>query len=175
MQWLLWVWLMSLALSGFAAEQTVQPQPGQSGTHLRQTKCSGPRQTLDITADHMTFDSQANTFLFEDSVRVLRCDVTILCDRLRVFNDPKGEQVERIVATGDVRMQQGVRHARADRAEYFDADQKLVLTGNPRAWDVAEQNELTGEEIVVFLEEDKMLVKRARVLFHPRQQASRMP
>jgi lipopolysaccharide transport protein LptA len=175
MQWLLLVWLMSLALSGVSAEQPGQPQPGQLGRRLTQTKCSGPRQTLDVTADHMTFDSRAHTFLFEDNVRVLRCDVTILCDRLRVFNDPSGEQVERIVATGDVRMQQGVRHARADRAEYFDDEQKLVLTGNPRAWDVAEQNELTGEEIVVFLEEDKMQVKRARVLFHPRQQVSRTP
>ena len=175
MRWLFLLGLMSLASAGFATGQAQQPQQGAAGLRLAQPQCTGPGQTLDVTAERMTFDSQAHTFLFEENVRVLRCDVTILCDRLHVFNDTKGEQVERIVATGDVRMRQGARHARADRAEYFDAEQKLVLTGNPRAWDVAERNELTGEEIVVFLEEDKMQVKRARVLFHPRQEASKVP
>ena len=49
------------------------------------------------------------------------------------------------------------------------------LTGNPKAWDIAERNELTGEEIVVFLEEDRLKVKQAHVRFHPRQQLSRSP
>jgi len=137
--------------------------------------CEGPGQTLDVKAEHMTFEQQTQTFLFEENVRVRRCDMTILCDRLRVFNDKTGKRVERIVFTGNVRMQAGARRVTADRAEYFDAEKKLVLTGNPKAWDMTEQNELTGEEIVVFLEEDKLLVKQAHVRFHPRQQASGSP
>jgi lipopolysaccharide export system protein LptA len=94
---------------------------------------------------------------------------------MRVFNDAEGQSVERIVCTGNVRMQQGDRRVTAERAEYFDAEQKLILTGNPKAWDTGEHNELTGEEIVVFLEEDKLFVKQAHVRFHPRQQASGSP
>ncbi len=138
-------------------------------------RCEGPGQTLDVKAERMTFDRQTQTFLFQERVRVRRCDMTILCDRLRVFNDAKGQRVERIVCTGNVRMQQGARRVTAERAEYFDAEQKLILTGKPKAWDTDEHNELTGEEIVVFLEEDKLLVKQAHVRFHPRQQATESP
>jgi lipopolysaccharide export system protein LptA len=130
---------------------------------------------LDVKAERMTYERQTQTFLFQEDVRVHRCDMTILCDRLRVFNDAAGQRVERIVFTGNVRMQQGARRVTADRAEYFDAEQKLILTGNPKAWDADELNELTGEEIVVFLEQDKLLVKQAHVRFHPRQQASGTP
>jgi lipopolysaccharide export system protein LptA len=134
--------------------------------------CEGSGQTFDVKAERMTFDRQTQTFLFQERVRVRRCDMTIQCDHLRVFNDAAGQHVERIVFTGHVRMHQGTRRVTAERAEYFDAEQKLILTGKPKAWDTVEQNELMGEEIVVFLEEDKLLVKQAHVRFHPRQQVS---
>jgi len=137
--------------------------------------CEGPGQVLDVEAEHMTFDRQTQTFLFQDRVQVRRCDMTIFCDRLRVFNDAQGQRVERIVFTGHVRMEQGARRVTSEHAEYFDAEQKLILTGQPKAWDTTEHNELTGEEIVVFLEEDKLLVKQAHVRFHPRQQTAESP
>jgi lipopolysaccharide export system protein LptA len=137
--------------------------------------CKGPGQELDVTADQMTFDSKTHTFVFENNVHVRRCDMTLTCDRLRVMNDAQRNRVERIVATGNVRMQQGVRRVQAERAEYFDAEQKLVLTGQPRAWDPSEQNELTGDEMVVYLATEKLVVNQARVLFHPRQSTSASP
>jgi lipopolysaccharide export system protein LptA len=63
----------------------------------------------------------------------------------------------------------------AEQAEFFPAEQRLVLTGTPRAWDSQEQQEMTGEEITVFLQEGNMVVKRARVLFHPRRVLSKKP
>jgi lipopolysaccharide export system protein LptA len=123
----------------------------------------------------MTFDSQAHTFIFEDNVQVRRCQMTMRCDRLSITQDAAGERVMRIVATGNVHVQQGERQVKAERAEYIDAEQKLVLTGNPRAWNTQEQNELTGEEIVVLLQQEKLLVKHPRVLFHPRQKSSQTP
>lgn len=153
-----------------------QTAPSKSSrSRVPVANCGGPGQVLDVTAERMTFDRQTQTFLFQERVRVQRCEMTILCDRMRVFNDAEGQSVERIVCTGNVRMQQGDRRVTAERAEYFDAEQKLILTGNPKAWDIGEHNELTGEEIVVFLEEDKLFVKQAHVRFHPRQQASGSP
>ena len=137
--------------------------------------CEGPGQTLDVKADRMTFDQQERTFLFQDRVRVRRCDMTLKCNRLRVINTADGKGVERIIATGNVQIEQGTRQARADKAEYFDAEQKLVLTGQPRAWDTADQNELTGEVMEVYLATEKLEVKRARVLFHPRRETPTRP
>ncbi len=168
---LLMTWLLlSAAVSWSQTAPAARPR-----APLPTANCEGPGQMLDVKAERMTFDRQTQTFLFQERVRVQRCDMTILCDRLRVFNDTEGQRVERIVCTGNVRMQQGARRVTAERAEYFDAEQKLVLTGEPKAWDTEEQNELTGEEIVVFLEEDKLFVKQAHVRFHPRQQAAGSP
>jgi len=167
---LLIIWLLTPRVS--------LPQTAPSKSPLSRVPmedCEGPGQMLDVKAERMTFERQTQTFLFQENVRVRRCDMTILCDRLRVFNDAEGQRVERIVFTGNVRMQQGARRVTAERAEYFDAAQKLILTGNPKAWDANERNELTGDEIVVFLEQDKLFVRQAHVRFHPRQHASGTP
>lgn len=167
--------LIGLALLSLGANGK-KPQRAQPlGIQAPVQDCKGPGQELDVTADQMTFDSRTHTFVFENNVHVRRCDMTLQCDRLRVINDAQGNQVERIIATGNVHLQQGVRRVQAERAEYFDAEQKLVLTGQPRAWDPVEKNRLTGDEMVVYLETEKLVVKRARVLFHPRQSTSASP
>jgi lipopolysaccharide export system protein LptA len=144
--------------------------PGGLSQLLSTRTCQGKDRLLDISAERLTFDSETRTFTFEEKVRVHRCDITLFSDRLQVTNDIKGGSVERLIAQGHVRLQQGVHRVRAERAEYFDAEQKLVLTGNPRAWNTQELHEVSGEEIVVFLVQEKIAVKRARVVFHPQQQ-----
>ena len=140
-----------------------------------QKDCAGDPTTLDVTSERMTFDSKTRVFIFEEKVRILRCAMTILCDRLQVINDTSDKNVERIIATGNVRFQQGTRSATAERADYFESEQRLVLTGNPRVWDTQEHDELTGEEIILLLQEEKALVKQARVLFHPRKTSLKTP
>ena len=161
-----------ICLSGRAYSQglqgTLEKLPVQKG-------CAGGPTTLDVSSERMTFDSKTRIFVFEEKVRVLRCAMTILCDRLQVVNDTSEKSVERIVATGNVRFQQGKHSAASERADYFESEQKLVLTGNPRVWDTQEHDELTGEEIVLLLQEEKVFVKQARVLFHPRKTSLKTP
>lgn len=57
-------------------------------------------------------------------------------------------------------MQQETYRVIAKRAEYYDAEQKLILTGQPKAWDTAEHNELAGEEIVFFWNKTNSLSNR---------------
>jgi lipopolysaccharide transport protein LptA len=123
----------------------------------------------------MTFNNKTRVFLFEDKVHVRRCGMTLVSDRLQVTTSAQGEAINHIIATGNVHAQQGERHVVAERAEYFEKEQKLVLTGNPRAWDTQEHRELTGEQIVIFLQEEKMSVKAARVLFQPRKTPAKVP
>jgi len=140
-----------------------------------QKDCKGNQATLDVSSSRMIFDSKTHTFIFEEKVRIIRCAMTIVCDRLQVINDASQKHVERIIATGNVHFQQGTRSAVAERAEYFESEQKLVLTGHPRVWDTQEHNELAGEEIVFMLQEETVFVKRARVLFHPRKTSLKTP
>ncbi len=78
----------------------------------------------------MTFDSKKRIFIFEEKVRVLRCAMIILCDRLQVINDASEKNIEQIIATGNVRFQQGMRSAVAERADYFESAQKLYSRGS---------------------------------------------
>jgi len=147
---------------------TLEKLPAQKG-------CVGDATALDVSSERMTFDSKKRIFIFEEKVRVLRCAMIILCDRLQVINDASDKNIEQIIATGNVRFQQGMRAAVAERADYFESAQKLILTGKPRVWDTQEHDELTGEEIVLLLQEEKVLVKQARVLFHPRKTSLKTP
>ena len=147
---------------------TMEKLPSQKG-------CEGHAATLDVSSTRMTFDSPSRTFTFEDKVRIVRCAMVITCDRLQVINGANDQTIERIIATGNVHFEQGTRSGVAEQAEYFEAEQKLVLSGRPRIRDTQEYNELTGDEIVVLLQSEKVLVKQARVLFHPRNTASKTP
>jgi lipopolysaccharide transport protein LptA len=147
----------------------------QKRDHLERQECTGKAARLDVTAERMTFDQRTRTFLFEEKVHVRRCGMLIWCDRLEVINSDGAGKVERILATGNVRVQRGTQHVRAERAEYFAADERLVLTGNPRAWDTEKQHEVSGDEMVVFLPQDNIVVKHARALFHPQRAMSRQP
>ena len=159
---------LSSRVYGQGLQGTLEKLPAPKG-------CEGDATTLDVSSERMSFDSKTHIFIFEEKVRVLRCAMTILCDRLQVVNDTSEKSIERIIATGNVRFQQGNHSAVAERADYFESEQKLVLTGNPRVWDTQEHNELTGEEIVVLLQTEKVFVKQARVLFHPRKTSLKNP
>jgi lipopolysaccharide export system protein LptA len=137
--------------------------------------CEDGATTLDVSSERMTFDSKTRVFIFEEKVQVLRCTMTVFCDHLQVINDTSDKNIERIIATGNVRFQQGTRSGVAERADYFESEQRLVLTGNPRVWDTQEHNELTGEEIILLLQEEKAFVKQARVLFHSRKTSLKTP
>jgi lipopolysaccharide export system protein LptA len=159
---------LSELVYGQGLQGTLEKLPAQKG-------CEGAASTLDVSSERMTFDSKTRIFVFEEKVRILRCAMTILCDRLQVINDASDKNIEHIIATGNVRFHQGTRSATADRADYFESEQRLVLTGNPRVWDTQGQDELTGEEIVLLLQEERALVKQARVLFHPRKTSLKTP
>ena len=143
--------------------------PPQAIDALLPQDCEGRETSLDITSERMTFDQNTRTFLFENQVQIRRCKMTIFCDRLKVVGPLESEAPEQIVASGNVRIEYGTRRVTAERAEYFVAQQRIVLTGNPQAWDTHDRLEMTGEEIVVSLPQDRMMVKGARVRFHPRQ------
>lgn len=110
--------------------------------------CQGSAAALNVIAERMTFDYRTQIFTFEENGRIDRCNMTVVCDHLQVANDARGENVERIIATGHVHFQQGTRHIAAEQAEYFAVEQRLVLTGHPHAWDRQEGNEMMGKEIV---------------------------
>lgn len=156
-------------------EQRQKQTSPQAIDPLLPQDCAGQKASLEATAERMTFDQKTRTFVFENRVQVRHCEMTVWCDRLQVVAYGESEATERMVATGNVRIEYGTRRVTAQRAEYFVPQQRLVLTGHPRVWDTQDRHEMTGDEIVVALPQDHVEVKQARVRFHPRRALPKGP
>ena len=72
--------------------------------------------------------------------------------------------VSLIEAMGNVIMVQGGKKAKSRKAVYSQPDEKLVLTGDPEAWE--EGYHVTGVKMTMFLKEDRSIVESSRVVIH---------
>ncbi len=72
--------------------------------------------------------------------------------------DEKGDRVVRTVSTGSVRiLTRDCRTGTAQRAEYYEPEQRVVLIGDARVWQ--EDNVVSGDTITIFLSEDRTTVE----------------
>lgn len=134
---------------------------------------SAPKGPIDITADRLDVDEQSGTAVFTGQVVVTQGDMTVYADKLIVRRDQKTEQVEKIEASGGVRVVQQDRIATAQQAVFFQLEEKLILNGDAKIRQG--QNMVSGEEIVFFLKDNRSLVKsgedgRVRAVFFPEQE-----
>ena len=110
-----------------------------------------------------------NYFYFQTNVRVEGNNLLVTCNNLEVTatrgggeDDPNatiGEfgTIESIVATGDVEILQAGRRAEAGRAQVLPHLGKVVLTENPRVYDV--HGEVSGWRITLLKNERRVVVE----------------
>jgi lipopolysaccharide export system protein LptA len=69
-----------------------------------------------------------------------------------------GEQnrVEKIIASGEVKIVRGKDVATGETATYYNTEQRIVLSGNPKVWQG--KNLVKGDEITVWLKENRSQV-----------------
>jgi len=65
--------------------------------------------------------------------------------------------VSRIEATGNVKIERESGNATCQKAVYFSDDEKIVLTGDPVAWEKGTR--VSGKQITVYLAEDRSVVE----------------
>src|SRR5262245_2798450 len=118
-------------------------------------------QPVTVDADHMERFGKESLVVFTGNVVARQNNSVQYADRVEVYLDEKGDRIVRTVSTGNVRIvTSDCRTATARRAEYFDLDQRVVLSGNARMWQ--EDNAVTGETITIFLSQDRTVVQGAR-------------
>jgi lipopolysaccharide export system protein LptA len=71
-------------------------------------------------------------------------------------NVTEQNRIEKIVATGQVKIVQGKDVATGEIATYYNAEQRIVLSGNPKVWQG--KNLVKGEEITVWVRENRSMV-----------------
>lgn len=131
------------------------------------------RGPISVQANRMEFDYRTRVLIYRGDVRVTQNDVTLESDLLRVELDPESAQpLEKIVAEGAVRIAKGERQRASGGRAVFDQkartvtlSDKAVLRDGP--------NEVAGERVVVYLDEERSVVEggrdRVRALLYPQK------
>jgi lipopolysaccharide export system protein LptA len=130
---------------------------------------SGKLTPVNVTSDRLTYVDSERRAVFSGKVLVKSADTTIDAESVQVILLPKGaqtessgaSQLERIVAQGDIRIQQAGRKATGNQLVYTTADEKMVLTGTPghrsSIFD-AERGEISGDSLTFFTHDGRVLV-----------------
>ena len=163
-------WLVVLAPALAAGQSAPQTPPGPkaaaaSTDHSATGTAAKPKAGKDDNSLPLTIDSdkmerfgKANLVVFSGNVVARRDNSVQYADRLEVYMDEKGDRVLRTVSTGSVRIiTKDCRTGTAQRAEYYDLDQRVVLIGNARVWQ--DDNVVSGDTITIWVAEDRTIVE----------------
>ena len=116
------------------------------------------RSSLPITvkSNEMNADNNAKTAVFMGKVVAKQGDVTIFSDKLVVSYADKGGDVEKIEASGNVRIVQLSRTGFSDQAVYESNSGRIVMTGSPRV--VQGEDSISGKVITYYVDDEKSYV-----------------
>jgi lipopolysaccharide export system protein LptA len=134
----------------------------------------GRNAPVTVDADQLENLQKEGLVVFTGNVVASQNSSTQYADRMEVYLDDKQDRIVRTVSTGNVRIiTRDCRTGTARRAEYYDAEQRVVLIGNARVW--RDDNVVTGERITIYLAEDRSVVEggqqeRVKAVFYPRGQ-----
>jgi lipopolysaccharide export system protein LptA len=150
--------------------QTILTQPQKTASGKGSTATSQASSSIFITAGRLTYADADRKIHYEDGVVAKGPDFSASCGTLDAYLLPRGEssanqslggsgQLERMVAQGDVRVQQPTRRAEGQKLVYTSADDKFVLTGGPPSIFDAERGKITGVSLTFFRRDDRVLVE----------------
>ncbi|HLY92828.1 MAG TPA: LptA/OstA family protein, partial [Candidatus Angelobacter sp.] len=130
---------------------------------------NGKLNPVNVTSEKLTYVDSDRKAAFSGKVVVKSQDSTITADTVDVILLAKGSQtdsqsagqLERIVAQGDIQIQQAARKAQGAQLVYTAAEEKMVLTGTPNhrpsIFD-AERGEISGDSLTFFTHDGRVLV-----------------
>ncbi len=135
------------------------------------------QRPIEITSDRVEAYRRENRILFEGNVIARQEDVILYADSLEVIAGSEGKEIETVVASGHVKVQQGSRVGTSQKAIFHQPGQRLVLTGDPKV--VEGENMVSGEEIIFDMVENRVKVmggvaQRAKVVVNPRKGFEKM-
>lgn len=148
--------LLSLTAPVFAAEDLPQPST----------------LPIEVTSQQLEADQMQRKAVFSGEVVAKQGDIVLHSDKLVIYSLPDADRVDRLEALGQVRVVQLDRVATAERAVYRQQQETLELYGHAEVQQG--QNRVSGDEIVVYLRENRSVVKseeggRVKAVLFPQQ------
>ncbi|MGH9493375.1 MAG: LptA/OstA family protein, partial [Candidatus Sulfotelmatobacter sp.] len=158
------------------AEQPVQTilvqvhkAAGASGANNKLASAAAS-STVVLTGQKLAYADSERRVHYDGGVNAKGADFAASAKSLDAFLLPRSQtstprsadgpgQLDRMVANGDVVIQQPNRRAEGEKLVYTAADDKFVLTGGPPSIFDAEQGKITGVSLTFFRRDDRVLVE----------------
>jgi lipopolysaccharide transport protein LptA len=132
---------------------------------------SSNRGPIHIKSDTLAMDYKHNDVEFRGHVHATQADGVLTSNDLNVKYGKNFHEVEHMVATGNVRISQGIRWCTSEHAVMDQAVHTVVLTGTPICHDGDDQ--ITGTKITVHLDTGKSDVDAATAVIFPQESKTR--
>jgi lipopolysaccharide export system protein LptA len=137
------------------------------------------KEPITITADNLVYEYKDGVIVYRGDVLAVQGDVKVRSNELRItlaksdddakpsgakaasdLDDASSSKLQEVVASGNVRIDQGTRWAVGGKATFDQTNRTLVLTDNPVLHDGP--NEVAGDRVVVYLDQDRSVVEGGR-------------
>ena len=137
-------------------------------------RAADEKSAITISADSLEVNQKTRTAVYRGNVAAndRARGVTILANQMEFFFDEKMQDLDRALASGNVRLSYGERRGVAERAEYFPQESRAVLIGHPKVWQ--DNDVVTGCRITLYLREDRSRVdgcegERVNAILYPKR------
>jgi len=132
------------------------------------------RSPITISADTLEVNRKARVAIYRGNVAAndRARGMSILADQIEFFFDERMEELDRVLAAGNVRLSYGERRGVAERAEYYPAESRAVLIGHPKVWQNSDV--ISGCKITLLLRDDRSQVdgcegERVNAVLYPKR------
>jgi len=114
-------------------------------------------QPIEIVSQHLEMSELQRQSIFTGEVVAKQGEMTLTTDKLTVVFEQDQDVVDHLVALGNVKVVYLDRTAIAEKGVFYQLEEKLILTGNAKV--TQGENTISGDEIILFLKENRSLVK----------------
>ncbi len=122
---------------------------------------------LIITSKNLVADTKKKTAIFTGSVKAVKGETTFYADKMVVYYTSDDKKVDRIDATGNIKLVKEDSVITAENAIYTAKDESVVFTGNPEARD--SKNLVKGTKMTYFLKEEYSIVENSSVFIKDKE------
>jgi lipopolysaccharide transport protein LptA len=145
-------------------------------------------QPILIQADQLISDNEEKFADFIGNVIVTQADFVITSDKLRIYyrgelldteekSDKNEDMLEKIVATGNVKIKSSQYTAESDKVEYDTGPMTITLTGEDSKVIIGGKNSIAGSKIILYRNDGRVKVsgskkKRVEATFYSGGKAS---
>ncbi len=130
------------------------------------------KNPIKIESDYMKYNGTDRISIFTGNVTVTDGAMRMTADSMDVYFDDKDE-VKEIFSQGNVKIEKEGLLTLSDKARFYSAEKKAVLTSNVRVWQG--DNYLEGEKVTLYNENNKIFVdrgtnKRVKIIIAPKEE-----